>query len=134
MDGRQRVNLGGTTAGVEPSRVAPGQYHISDIFTEAGARGQGTASTVMKAITGGADRAGVVLRIDPLDTTALGSTGLNTEQLRAFYQRHGFVGDGGMMVRAPQSANALSSSSAERAIGAAGLSGGSLGGGQRTNE
>lgn len=67
----------------------PHEWEVTNVVVRKGYRGGGFGSEVLKLVTADADKEGVVLLL----TSGLGpgySGGLSTEQLRAWYERHGF--------------------------------------------
>lgn len=92
-------------SGVALARMkSPNNVRIDAIYVPPKSRGKGLASKALQHVMNAADRAGITLGLKPVP---LGDGGMTTEQLRAWYAKHGFEDAGGnVMVRFPKKAPA----------------------------
>ena len=92
-EGQKKVSIGETdiTLSEDADKIT-----LEKIRTGEDARGTGSATSAMEALTSEADNIG-----KPIELTLDPEEGVDKERLRSFYQRFGFEGDGDKMVRQP---------------------------------
>ncbi|MBK8858837.1 MAG: hypothetical protein IPN11_14485 [Opitutaceae bacterium] len=102
--GLMRSAIGPAFVLVEPGyRDKKATVNLSEIWSS-GAKGEGAGSAALKTITRMADKAGVGIDLEPQAFRAGKNKGhaLSDQELRSWYERHGFKRSGDKMTRKPK--------------------------------